>query len=112
MPGAVAVVRTFSPQHEAIQAAWRADGVELFAASGKQFMDIRLVADVENKMVFRRVKNVVHGERQLDYPEVRSEVSAGLREDRNQLLADFLRQGFQLRDGEFFDIEWGMDAIE
>src|ERR1700740_276992 len=112
MPGAVAVVRALGPQHEAIQSARGADGVKLFTASREQFMDIRLVADVEDKMVFRRVKNVVHGERQLDPPEVRSEVSAGLGEDRNQLLTDFFRQDFQLRDSELFDIEWGMDAIE
>src|SRR5579864_7204967 len=112
MPGAVAVVRTLCAQHEAIQAARRADGVELFAASGKEFVDVGLVADVEDKMVFWRVKNVVHGKRQFDHPEVRSKVSASLGEDRNQLLTDFFRQGFQLRDSELFDIEWGMDAIE
>src|SRR5579864_2323523 len=105
-------MRTLGSQHEAIQAAWRADRVKLLAPSGKQFMDIRLVADVEDKVVFRRVKNVVHRERELDHPEVRSKVSAILGKDGNQLLADLFRQGFQLRDGEFFDIEWGMDAIE
>ncbi len=112
MSGAVAVVRALGAEHEAIQAAGRADGVELLAASGEELVDVGLVADVEDEMVLRRVEDVVHGERELDDSEVRAEMASGLREDRNQLLADFFGEDFELGNGELFDIEWGIYGTE
>jgi hypothetical protein len=85
--------------------------VELFAASGEELVDVRLVADVEDKMIRRRIENVVHGEREFDHAQVRAEVSAGFREDGNQLLANLFGKNFKLGDGERFDIERGMDAV-
>ena len=51
--GAVAIVRAFGAQHEAVQAAGRADGVELLAPPGQQLVDVGLVADVEEETVRR-----------------------------------------------------------
>jgi hypothetical protein len=70
------------------------------------------VADVEDEMVFGRVENVVHGEGELDDAEVRAQVSAGLREDRNQLIADLFGKNFQLGDDKIFYIERGIDRVE
>ena len=110
--GAVAVVRALAAQHEAIQSSRSADGVELFAASGEELVDVRLVADVEDETIRRRIENVVHGEREFDHAQVRTEVSAGFREDGNQLLANLFGKNFKLGDSERFDIERGMDGIE
>ena len=50
---AVAIVRAFGAQHEAVQAAGSADGVELLAAAGEQLVHVGLVADVEDEMIGR-----------------------------------------------------------
>jgi len=110
--GAIAVVRALAAQHEAIESARSADGVELLAASGEELVDVRLVADVEDEMIRRRIENVVHGQREFDHAQVRTEVSAGFREDGNQLLANLFGKNFKLGASERFDIEWGMDGIE
>jgi hypothetical protein len=39
-------------------------------------------------------------------------MASGLREDRNQLLADFFGEDFELGNGELFDIEWGIYGTE
>ena len=52
-------------------------------------MDIALVADIKNNFVFRRLKNPVQGDGELDDAEIRPEVSAGGREHADQLAADF-----------------------
>ena len=67
---AVGVVLAFGAQHEAVQAAGLADGLEAVAASGKQLVDIGLMADVEDEAVGRRVEDVVHGEGQFDDAEI------------------------------------------
>jgi len=41
-----------------------------------------------------------------------AEVPAVLRQDRDQLFADLLRQQLHLSKGKLLYIEWGMDAIE
>ena len=50
--------------------------------------------------------------REFDHAQVRTEVSAGFREDGNQLLANLFGKNFKLGDSERFDIERGMDGIE
>jgi len=75
---AVSVVLALGAQHEAVQAARLPDGLKALAPPGKQFVNIGLMADVENKLVRRRIKDVVHGQRKLHHAEVRPQVTAGL----------------------------------
>ena len=71
-----------------------AEGGEELAPPGEQLVDVRLVADVEDKMVLGGVEDVVHGEGEFDHAEVGAEMTSGLREDRDQLLADFFGEDF------------------
>jgi hypothetical protein len=52
--GAVAIVLALGAQHEAVQAAGLADGVEAVAAAGEDLVDVGLVADVEEELVLGR----------------------------------------------------------
>ena len=49
--GAVAIVRAFGAQHEAVQSAGSADGGEAVLAPGEELVDVGLVADVEQEAV-------------------------------------------------------------
>ena len=60
--------------------------------AGKHFVDVTLVADVEDKLVLRRVENAMQRDGQLDHAEIRPEMAAGLREHLDQLVAHFLRE--------------------
>jgi hypothetical protein len=77
MAGAVGIVLTLRAQHEAVETTALADGVKARLATGEQFVDVGLVRDVEDKLVFWRGENVVHGEGELDDAEVGAEVAAG-----------------------------------
>ena len=98
MARAVAVMLALRAQHKTIQSAWRPDGMKLLAPSREQLVHVSLVADIENKMILRCIEHVVHGERQLDHTQVRSKMTARLRQHRDQLFPDLFGQRFQLRD--------------
>jgi hypothetical protein len=90
--GAVAIVFAFRAQKKSVQPLvlpHRADAIE---PAGKHFVDVTLVADVEDETVPRRIEDAMQRDRQLDHAEIRSEMSAGLREDFDQLIAHFLRE--------------------
>ena len=75
---AVAIVLALSAQHEAVEAAGLADGFKAVKPAGENFVHVGLVADIEEQLVFRRIKNSVQGEGELDYAQVGAEVAAGL----------------------------------
>ncbi len=64
--GAVAIVLAFGTQHEAVKAAGLADGLKAVEAAGEDLVDVRLVADVEEDFVFRRIENRVQRDGKLD----------------------------------------------
>ena len=71
----------FGPEQEAVQSLvlpHRADAIE---AAGKHFVDVTLVADIENESVLGGVEDAVQGDGQLHDPEVRAEMAAGLRQE-------------------------------
>ena len=109
---AVAVVLAFGAQSKAVQAARLAHGVETAAASGEQFVNVRLVADVKDKAVSRGVEDVVHGQGELDDAQVRPQVAARLGQHTDQLLAYFLSQCLQLRHGKALDVRGRVDRVE
>jgi hypothetical protein len=53
---AVAVVLAFGAQHEAVEAAGLADGLKAVEAAGEDLVDVGLVADVEEELVFGRIE--------------------------------------------------------
>ncbi len=90
--GAVAIVRAFGAQHEAVQPAGRADGAEALAAAGEQLVHVGLVAHIEEEMVLGRFEHVVHGDGQFHHAQIRAQVPAVGGKDRDQLLADLRGQ--------------------
>jgi hypothetical protein len=100
------------PKQKAIQSLvlpHRADAVE---TARKHFVDVTLVADIEDKLVLGGLENAVQGDRQLDNAEIWSEVAAGLRQDLYQLLAHFLRKLRQVLLAQRLYVRRRTDAIE
>jgi hypothetical protein len=100
VPRAVAIVRTFGAQHESVQAARRAYGVEPVLAPGQQLMHIGLVTHVEQEAVARGVKNVVQCDGEFHHSQVRTKMPAVVGKDGDQPFAYFRRQLFEFRKGE------------
>ena len=72
VPGAEAVMRTFASQGEAVQTTGLTDGMEAVLAARQNLVDINLVADIPDEFVFRRFKNMVQRQGQLDDAESRA----------------------------------------
>ena len=62
---------------EAGQASGLAQGLDAVAAPGQDLVRIGLMADVPDDPVFRRVEDVMQGDRQLDDAEAGAEMAAG-----------------------------------
>ena len=112
MTRAEAIVLAFGAEHEAVEAARLADGVEAVAASGEQLVDVGLMADVENEAVGRRVENGVERDGQLDHAEIRPEMAAGLGQDGDEFVANFLRELGKFIQRDFFDVGGRINRVE
>jgi len=75
-------------------------------------VDVGLVADVENKMILGRVKNVVHGDGEFHDAQIRAQVPAILRENVDEFLADFRRELLELRKVELLYVRGGADSVK
>ena len=109
---AEAVVLALGAEHEAVEAARLPDGVEAVATAGQQLVDVGLVADVEDEAVGRRIEDPMQGDGELDDAEVGAEMAAGLGQNGDELVADFLGQGGQLINGQLFNVGRGIDRVE
>ena len=96
MARAVRVVLALAAQEKSVEPLVLANRVEPVESSGEEFVDIALVADIENKLVFRCVEHPVQCNREFDHTEIRPQMAAGLGKNANQFLADFLGQEGQL----------------
>ena len=65
-------------------------------------MHVGLVADVENKVIGRCIKNAMKRNCQLDHAEIGAEMAARLGQDRDQLIAYFLRELREVIERDFF----------
>ena len=100
------------PEEKTVQPLVLAHRVETLETSSKHFVDIALMADVEDEFVLRRLEDTVERDGEFDDAEIRPEMSAGLGKHLNQLLTHFLgklRQAF-LRQG--LDVVGRMDPVE
>ena len=109
---AVAVVLALGAQHEAVEAAGLADGLQALAAAGEDLVDVGLVADVEEELVLRGIEDGVQGQGQLDHAEVGAEVAAGLGQGLNEELADLLGQLGHLRKAQALQIGGRVDGLQ
>src|SRR5437764_4600126 len=89
---AVAIVFALRPQEKAVQALILPHGPNAIEPAREHFMDVALMANVENQSVLWCVENAVERDRQFDDTKVGTEMPAGSREHLDQLIADFLRK--------------------
>jgi hypothetical protein len=66
MPGTELIVFTFFALQEAAQPAFLANGVEAPAAAGQNLVWIRLMPDIPDDFVDRRIKDVMQSEGDLN----------------------------------------------
>src|SRR5262245_3719463 len=90
MPRAITVVFALGPQQKSIQPLRLPNRLEAVPTAGKELMNIPLMAYVENQLIFWGIENPVQRNRQLHHTQVRTEMSTGLRENRNQFVAYLL----------------------
>ena len=112
MRGAERVVLAFLAARKARGAAPLAQLRHLRAAPGQDLVRVRLVADVPDDAVARRVEDVVQRDRQLDGAEVRREVAAGLRDRVQQEGAKLARELRQLARGKPAQVGGRVDRFE
>ena len=72
--GAIAIVVALGAQHEAVQSARLANGIESIATAGEVLVNVGLMADIEDELVCRRIKDHVEGECEFDDTEIGTEV--------------------------------------
>ncbi|OQB88588.1 MAG: hypothetical protein BWX86_02648 [Verrucomicrobia bacterium ADurb.Bin122] len=107
------VVLALSAIEETAGAAGLAEVAEKLAlATGQQLVRVALVGDVEGELVLRRLKNAVERDGQLDHAKVGADVTAMVGGDRDDLVANLLRQLRQDSRGQGFQIFRAADAIE
>jgi hypothetical protein len=70
------------------------------------------MAHVHDESVSRRIEHAMQRDGQLDYPEIRTQMSPGLRKDLDQLIAHFLRELGQILLAQRFDIRRRTDRVE
>ncbi len=112
VPRAVRIMLTLTAQHEPVQTARSADGVELFAASGEKFVNVGLVAHVENEMVLRCVEDVVHSKGEFNDTQIGTKMATVFGENGDEFFADFLGELLKLREGKFFHIYGGINSVK
>ena len=87
------IVRAFPAIEETAGAAGLPQAPEEFAAAPRQqLVHVALVGDVEDELVVRRVEHPMQRDRQLDDAQVGTDVPAVLGGDRDELLANLLRE--------------------
>src|SRR5919108_2475120 len=99
-----AVVRTLIPLGEGGQAVPLAYGVQPVTASREDLVRISLVADVPNQAIFRCIKQIMQGQRELYGPKPRCKVATAPAHGFKQKSAQLRRQQHQLWFGKFAQI--------
>jgi len=110
--GAERIERAFSPLGESRQSTPLAQGADAITAACEDLVWIRLMPDVPDQDVARRVEYVVQSDCQFDHPEPCSQVTTGLGHRVNRLAAEFVRQLAQLRQFESTGVDGCVDGIQ
>ena len=94
MAGVKRIVFRFIALREAGHAAVFPEMIETVFSAGQKLIGIGLMTDVEDDLVFRKIKGPDKGDREFDGPQVAAQVSSGLTDLFNEKPAD--------RSGRFF----------
>src|SRR6202034_1624943 len=88
----VAIVFALGSEHEAVEAFRLSNSSKALAASGKDLVNVGLVADVEDKFVGGRVEDRMESEGKFDDSEIGTEMAASFGESLNQEDTNLFRQ--------------------
>ena len=77
------IMFAFIPLWKTAQSFMLTQGGEVLSAAGQQFMDIRLMPHIPQKLIFRAVKFFMQCNGKLDNAEIRTNVPSGFRKRFN-----------------------------
>jgi hypothetical protein len=100
------------PEQKAVQSLVLPHRANTVEPTRKHFVDVALVADVEDKPVLGSFEDAVQGDGQLYDSEVGTKVAAGLRQDFYQFIAHFLCELRQILLAQSFYVRRRMDPVE
>ena len=106
------VVLALGPARVAGQAAALAQVVETGLAPGQDLVHVRLVTDVPQDRVVRRVEHPVQRHRQLDDPQVRPEMPAGPGNLRHQERTDLIAKSGQFLVIQPLEVVGSMHGVQ
>ena len=112
MRGAEGVVLALRALGEAGQPASLTEAADPRAPAGQDLVRIALMPDIPDEDVFGGIEQVVQGHRQLDDPNPRSEVTAGVGDRIDRLGAELLGEELQLPHGHPPQIVGPIDEIQ
>ena len=112
MGGAERVVLALRPLGEAGEAAALTQGADAVAPAGDDLVRVRLVADVPDQPVGRRIEDVVQRHGELDHAEPGAEMAAGHRDRINHFLAEFVGELAQVGRIELAQIRRRVDLVK
>jgi hypothetical protein len=85
---------------------------KITATPSEQFVDIALVGDVENELVFRRAEHPVQRDAQLDDAQIGADMAAPTGGDRYDLTAQFSGEPGELIGRKGFDVGGTANAVQ
>ena len=97
---------------KAADAAVLAQIVKAALASAQDLVGIGLVSHVPDQLVFGKVEDPVHGDGQLDYPQVGGQMASVFAGLLDQKSADLSRQKLQLAVGQLSDVRRSVYLIK
>jgi hypothetical protein len=110
--GSVAVVLALGAGEESVEALVLADRREAIKPTGEEFVDVALVAYVEEEFVGGGFEDAVEGDGEFHDSEVGAEVAAGVGEDTDEFVADLVGEFRQFLGKEVFEIGRRVDFFE
>ncbi len=106
------VVLALAAPREGGQAVLLAQGAHALTTAGEDLVWVGLVADIPHQAVIGGVEDVMQGDGQLDHAEAGTEVPAALANAVEQVLAQFVSEGFQVRFGQAAQFVRRVGAVE
>ena len=112
MTRAVAVMFAFGAQQKSVQALVLPHRVDAIEPAGEHFVDVTLMADVEDELIPRRIEDAMQRDGQLNDAEIWPEMSAGLRENLDEGFAHLLRELWKVLFVQRLDVGGRTNCIE
>lgn len=112
MTGAVTIMLRLGPKKKAVQPFVLTDGIDLLGPSGEHLVDVSLVGNVKEELVFGRIENPVKGDAEFDHSEVGAEMSPGIGKGIDESVANFASQSRELFGGEILKVVGAADLPE